>query len=36
MEEKIKTIGSKKYRAVEFEPTNELDRACKHCAFEQM
>ncbi len=34
MDEKIQILGNKKYRAVEFKPTNKDDTACNHCAFE--
>ena len=30
----IKTLGNKRYRAVNFVPTKPGDIACNHCAFE--
>ena len=33
-DEKIKILGNKKYRAVEFITSNKADLACNHCAFE--
>ncbi len=32
--ENIKSIGTTKYRAVEFAPDKPGDIACNHCAFE--
>ena len=34
MEENIKRLGNKQYRAVVFKPCNSNDKACDHCAFE--
>ena len=30
----VKSLGSKKYRAIEFIPTKKGDIACNHCSFE--
>ena len=32
--ENVKSLGSKKYRAIEFIPTKKGDIACNHCSFE--
>ena len=32
--EKIQILGNKKYRAVEFTPSEKDNLACNHCAFE--
>ena len=33
-DEKIQILGNKKYRAVEFKPSEKDNLACNHCAFE--
>jgi len=33
-DENIKSLGNKKYRAIEFTPEKKGDIACNHCAFE--
>ena len=33
-DEKIQILGNKKYRAVEFTPSEKNNLACNHCAFE--